>query len=443
MLKRTDVIMPALGMVQETGTVLRWMVTEGQPVKMGEPLMEVETDKAAVEIEAPASGVLSHVTAHEGDEVPVGTVIAVILGSEEIEMAVPQPQIPPAQTHLPQKEALTASPLAVRMAAENNLDLSQIKPGGGRVEKADVQAYLQAREEASPSVEPAFSRLLASPKARRLASETGIALSRLHGSGPNGAILAVDVLSAAGKTQQEAGMGPTLLEAPLEPAGGQAESLSTTWRIMAQRTTASWTTAPHFYLIREVNASRLSAWRAQTPANAIEKITYTDLLVRLVGAALRAYPRVNASIKDGNIYVSPEINIGLAVAVEDGLVVPVIRHADELSVDQIAVVRRVLVERARAGKLRPEDISGGTFTISNLGMYGVDAFNAVLNPPQAAILAVGRIVERVIAVNSQPVVAPMMILSASFDHRVVDGARGAQFLEMLANFIEEPLKLLS
>jgi pyruvate dehydrogenase E2 component (dihydrolipoamide acetyltransferase) len=212
---------------------------------------------------------------------------------------------------------------------------------------------------------------------------------------------------------------------------------------MAQRITASWTTAPHFYLIREVNASRLAAWRAQTPANAIEKITYTDLLVRLVGAALRAHPRVNASIKDGNIYVSSEINIGLAVAIEEGLVVPVIRHADELSVDQIAAVRRVLVERARAGRLRPEDISGGTFTISNLGMYGVDAFNAVLNPPQAAILAVGRIVERVIAVNGQPVVAPVMILSASFDHRVVDGARGAQFLDMLAGFIEEPLKLLS
>jgi pyruvate dehydrogenase E2 component (dihydrolipoamide acetyltransferase) len=192
-----------------------------------------------------------------------------------------------------------------------------------------------------------------------------------------------------------------------------------------------------------VNASRLVAWRENARKQLGEKITYTDLLVRLAAAALRRHPRVNAAYQEGRLLQLSEINIGLAVAVEDGLVVPVIKHADQLSLPEIASARAALVERARTAKLRLDDISGGTFTISNLGMYGVDAFNAVINPPQAAILAVGRIADRVIPVNGVPAVAPVMVLSASFDHRVVDGARGAQFLEYLAELIEEPLALLS
>jgi pyruvate dehydrogenase E2 component (dihydrolipoamide acetyltransferase) len=211
---------------------------------------------------------------------------------------------------------------------------------------------------------------------------------------------------------------------------------------MAERITQSWTSAPHFYLLREVNASRLIAWRSLSKEHTAKRITYTDLLVKVVAAALRQHPQANAAWNQGKIILNDEINIGLAVAVEAGLIVPVIHQADQLSLSQIADRRDQLVALAQDGRLGLEDLQGGTFTISNLGMYGVDIFNAVLNPPQAAILAVGRIIERVVPTNGQPAIQPMMMLSVSYDHRVIDGARGAQFLETLANLIEEPLILL-
>ncbi len=211
---------------------------------------------------------------------------------------------------------------------------------------------------------------------------------------------------------------------------------------MAERMTASWTTAPHFYLVREVNVSRLATWRERASKQASARITYTDLLVKLVAAALARHPAVNTSWKDGAIVRHAEINIGLAVAIDDGLIVPVIHRADTLSLTEIATRREDVVTRGQAGKLRPADIQGGVFTISNLGMYGVDAFNAIVNPPQAAILAVGRIADRVVAVNGQPAVQPTMVLTLSCDHRALDGARAAQFLGTLADLIEEPLVLL-
>ena len=211
---------------------------------------------------------------------------------------------------------------------------------------------------------------------------------------------------------------------------------------MAERMTASWTSAPHFYLVREVNVSRLITWRERVGKQTGARITYTDLLVKLVAAVLVQHPRANASWKDGSIVRNADINIGVAVAIEDGLVVPVVHRADTLSLADIAGRREDLVARAQAGKLRPADIQGGGFTISNLGMYGVDAFDAIVNPPQAAILAVGRIADRIVALNGQPAVQPTMVLTLSCDHRVLDGARGAQFLSALADLIEEPLALL-
>jgi pyruvate dehydrogenase E2 component (dihydrolipoamide acetyltransferase) len=213
---------------------------------------------------------------------------------------------------------------------------------------------------------------------------------------------------------------------------------------MAERMTASWTSAPHFYLVREVEVSRLVSWRQQTQkGGAGARVTYTDLLVKLVAAGLARHPRVNASWKDGTIVQNSQIDIGLAVAVEHGLIVPVIRRADTLGVAEIAARREDVVARAQAGALRPADIQGGGFTLSNLGMYGVDAFNAIVNPPQAAILAVGRIAERVVPVHGQPAVRPTMVLTLSCDHRALDGARGARFLGDLAELIEEPLALLA
>jgi pyruvate dehydrogenase E2 component (dihydrolipoamide acetyltransferase) len=440
-----EVIMPVLGMNQDSGKIVKWLIEEGQPVKSGEPLFEVETDKAIAEIEAPLSGVLSDIKAREGENVPVGEVIAVILTPEEA-----------ARLQAARQTPVSASPLAARIAAENGLDLRQVKPQGGRVEKADVLAFLQSHGKRAEIVTPAADGLpvaqrprpLASPKARRLAAERGLGLTELHGSGPEGAILVADLpMPGAARplpTPPEI-ISPAspVLSSPIPEPQGVEITPGSTWRLMAERTAAAWTQAPHFFLLREVDATRLIAWREMVNKTEADKVTYTDLLVRLVAAALRKHPRLNAVYQDGKIHLLPEINIGIAVAVEEGLVVPVIHEADQLSISEIAKARSELVDRARLGRLRLPDISNGTFTISNLGMYGVDAFLAVINTPQSAILAVGRITERVVPVNGQAVIRPMMALSLSFDHRSVDGARGAQFLDTLANLIEEPLGLIS
>jgi pyruvate dehydrogenase E2 component (dihydrolipoamide acetyltransferase) len=328
-----------------------------------------------------------------------------------------------------------ATPVAARIAAEHHLDLAAIKTATGRVRKEDVLAYL-ASQPASTGV----GRVLASPKARRLAAEHGLPLAPLTGSGPYGAVLAADVeaeLAVQATAAQSAARAPA-------PAA-DALALSRIWRVMADRVTQAWTTIPHFYLLREANASALVAWRASAQARLSAKLTITDLLVRFVAAALRQHPRLNASWQAGEaraIVLNPEINIGVAVAVDDGLVVPVIHTADRRGLGELAARRVELAARAQAGTLAPVELSGGTFTLSNLGMYGVDAFSAIVNPPQAAILAVGRIADRVVPLAGQPAIQPMLTLSLSCDHRVVDGARAAQFLQTLAEMVEAPLRLL-
>jgi pyruvate dehydrogenase E2 component (dihydrolipoamide acetyltransferase) len=411
------VIMPALELAQETGKVVRWLKSPGDAVTKGEPILEIETDKVTVEIEAPASGILRDVTARDGDVVPVGQTIALIVAPGEVAAIGAAVAPPPAA-------AVKASPLARKVAEQHGVDLARVKPGSERVEKADVLAYVERQRAPSAGDGVAARLTAASPKARRLAAERGVEVRALRGSGPGGAVLAVDVPSA-----------PT-------PTGAAEPGVSTVWRIMAERMTASWTTAPHFYLFREVNVGRLVAWRQQANKNAGARITYTDLLVKLVAASLSQYPGVNAAWKNGAIVRNADVNIGLAVAVEEGLIVPVIHRVDTLSLPEIAARREDMVSRGQAGKLRPADIQGAGFTVSNLGMYGVDAFHAIVNPPQAAILAVGRIADRVVAVNGQPAVQPTMMLTLSCDHRALDGARAAQFLGALAELIEEPLALL-
>jgi pyruvate dehydrogenase E2 component (dihydrolipoamide acetyltransferase) len=267
-----------------------------------------------------------------------------------------------------------------------------------------------------------------------LAQERKLDLRAISGSGPDGAVLAADVAAAQAPTP--------IAIAPIEAAAPETLGVSRMWRVMVERISQAWTTIPHFYLMREVNATRLMAWRDDVQKRAGERITYTDLLMKLTAAALRQHPRLNASWQNGSIALNPDINIGLAVAVDEGLIVPVIHHADHMSLSQLAARRAELIAKAQANKLPLDDISGGTFTISNLGMYGVDAFNAIINPPQAAILAVSRIADRVVALNGQPVVQPMMTFSLSCDHRVVDGARGAQFLQTVAELVEDPMRLL-
>ena len=423
--------MPALEMAQETGKILRWLKPEGATITKGEPIMEIETDKVTVEIEAPATGTLANVTAHEGDVIPVGQTIAWVLGVGESAPTI-APAVQSGRT-IPRSIEISASPVARKMAEEHGIDLALIKPQGGRVEKADVMAYLDKTDDRRPTTQVP-GRILASPKARRLASERGVDISTLRGSGPDGAIIVADV-----------SMVSSIPSSPL--LATDHSPLPTVWRVMAERMTQSWTTVPHFYLLRDVDASGLVELRKRI-LPMIEKRggvkpTYTDLLVKITGAVLRDHPRVNASWIDGTIRMNDAVNVGLAIAIEDGLIVPVIHDTDQHSIGEIAARRKDLVERANAGKLKPADISGGTFTLTNLGMYNVDAFNAIINAPQAAILATGRIADRVIAVDGQSVVRPMMTLSLSSDHRVVDGTRAAKFLDDLANLIEEPIGLLA
>jgi pyruvate dehydrogenase E2 component (dihydrolipoamide acetyltransferase) len=378
-----DVIMPALEMAQETGKVVRWLKAEGDSVAKGEPLLEIETDKVTVEIESPADGLLAGLRAAEGDDVPVGQPVAVVLAPGE---------------KLTAEEAATTAPVAAVAAA--------------RVPAAEAVA--------SPAsgAEPASGRRPISPKARRLAAERGIDVDAVVGTGPGGAIVAADL---------EAVSAPAALE------------LGSVWRTMAERTTRSWQTAPHIYLRREVDATGLRSRRAELQARpGGEGVTYTDLLVKLTAEALRRHPRVNCSWRDGAVLPGAEINIALAVATDDGLVAPVVHGADRLDLTEVAARRAEIAAAARERRLRPEDVAGGSFTISNLGMYGVDSFDAVVNPPQAAILAVGRIRDRVVPIDGQPAVRPMLELTVSFDHRVVDGARGAEFLDTLASLVEEP-----
>ena len=424
-----EVIMPALGMAQDEGILLRWLKKEGEMVQAGEPLMEVATDKVDVQVEAPATGMLTAVTAQEGDEIPVGQVIGLIAAEGEELPVRSTPAQAAAKTDgpvaSPSPESRASSPVAARIAAEHGIDLSEVPAVGGRISKEDVEAHIRSVGSGA--------RVLASPKARRLARERGIELASLAGSGPQGAVLAADVPLAAAETPA----APAIREVEQQP-------VSRMWQIMAQRLTESWNSAPHFYLVREVDAGQLMNWRSLVAGDAADgaKITYTDLLTKLTALSLARFPRLNASWQDGAIVTNPDINIGLAIAVEAGLLVPVVHHADRLPVEDIAARRAELVAGANNGRLQPDDFAGGTFTISNLGMYGVDAFNAIVNPPQAAILAVGRIADRVVAVDGQPAVRPMMTLTLSCDHRAVDGVRAAQFLNALVGLIEEPLRAL-
>ena len=483
-----NVIMPALELAQETGKLLRWIKAPGDMVRKGEPIAEIETDKVTVELEAPASGILQDVTAQEGDVVPVGHTIAIIADSASPTFSpqggrsgtlAPQgsgavPTLSPqgrGQGEGPTSDRIKASPLARKVAEAHNVDLAHVRTASGKIEKADVLAYVESRRTVATAGNGGPGTIVAaSPKARRFAAERGIDLRALKGSGPEGAVLAMDVpaaaeptgtapLTSAPLTSKPLTSKPLTLPSPqrgegvaagegggiprrgVEDAASQ-EKVGTVWRVMAERMAASWTSAPHFFLVREVTVARLGAWLDKARAQTGVRITYTDLLIKLVAAAIVQHPRVAVSWRDGVIERHPDVNVGLAVALEDGLVVPVIHRADTLGLKEIAARREDLVARAQAGKLRPADIQGGVFTISNLGMYGVDAFSAIVNPPQAAILAVGRITDRVIPVDGKPAVQPTMVLTLSCDHRALDGARGARFLGALADLIEEPLTLL-
>jgi pyruvate dehydrogenase E2 component (dihydrolipoamide acetyltransferase) len=416
-----SVVMPALEMAQETGKLVSWKKKEGDAVKKGELLLEVETDKAVVEIEAAADGVLGGVTAQIGDVVPVGQTIAWLLKAGE---SVPAASAP-TQTGRTGAAAGTA-PAATAAAA----------------------APVAAGDEVANA-----GPVRISPKARRLAKEHGVDVSRIKGTGPGGEIVTEDVLAAKSSAGAPAS-APRPAAAPTSSSSATSPSVSTELgamssigRIMAERTTQSWTTAPHFFVSREVDGTALVAAREKFGPD-IErtrgvKLTYTDLLTAIVARVLRKHPRMNASWTGDSIKANTDVNVGLAMAVTDAVAVGVVPKTDTAALGDISVRRRDLSERARTNKLAPADITGATFTISNLGMYHVDSFTAIIVPPQAGILAVGAMTDRVVPVPGGIGVRPMMTITLSCDHRVVDGARGAAFMHDLVEALVEADKRLA
>jgi pyruvate dehydrogenase E2 component (dihydrolipoamide acetyltransferase) len=396
-----SIVMPALEMAQETGKLLAWRKLEGDRVTKGEPLLEVETDKAVVEVEAPADGILAGIKASVGADIPVGQIIGWIVA--------------PGEELLVESESTTPT---ARAGSHARAELSQAAVPPGRSAQGTSNARI-------------------SPKARRLAKELGVDLATVRASGPGGEVLAEDVQAASSAPAQSSGGAPK---------SGSMEVPSSLGRIMAERTSQSWTTVPHFFVTREIEATALNNYR-ELRVGEIERshqvrITHTDLLVALIARVLLKHPRLNASWGSEGIRLHDGVNMGIAIAVKDGVVAAVVHNAHTASLYEIATQRRDVAERARAGKLRPADIADATFTISNLGMYQVDQFSAIITPPQAAILAVGGIADRVVAVQGQPAVRSMMTLTLSCDHRVADGARAALFLSDLAEATREPAKFL-
>ena len=395
-----SVVMPALEMAQETGKLLAWRKKEGERVTKGEPLLEIETDKAVVEVEAPGDGILAGMTADVGAVVPVGQTIAWLVGPGEK---------PPA------KSEAAAAPAARASSSQERTS-------------AGVAPIATQRGGAAPQI---------SPKARRLAKELGVEIAQIRGTGPDGTITSEDV-------QRTADSKGTVAVVAAVPA--KVEALSQVARLMAERTAQSWTSVPHFFLVREVDCGELVAaqkkWSVEAEKAQNVAPTITDLLIGILARVLAKHPRMNASWTGEGIRSNAEINISVAMAVKDGVVGAVIHKANVLGLGEISARRKELTERARAGRLKPADITGGTFTLSNLGMYKVDAFTAIITLPQAAVLAVGSISDRVIVVDGNPGVRPMMTMTLSSDHRVVDGARAAEFLSDLADAIREPERWL-
>lgn len=414
----TPFLMPKVEMTQESATIVQWRKNEGDTVEKGEPVLVVETDKVTFDVEAPASGVLAGIRAAPGQEVKVTEVIAYILEPGESLPAEAGSQ-----------QSVSATPVAQKLAAAHGLDLTAVSGTGpgGRITRADVEAALQRVEG-----EATRSRVRATPAARRLARERGVDLAAVPGTGPRGRVQAIDV--------------PLPSPMPADSAE-KVIPLAGMRRTIAERMTQSYQSTPHITLTSRVDMSRLEEIRARLNAWAQGQggahVSVTAILVMAVAWALKRHPWLNSSLREDGIHLLGEINIGVAVALPEGLIVPVVRQADRKSLAQIAGEVRDLASRAREGRLAPADVTGGTFTVSNLGPFGVEEFTAIINPGQAAILAVGATRKHVtVAANDQIVVRPLMSMTLCVDHRVVDGALAARFLADLAEAVRDPSLVL-
>ncbi len=440
----TPFIMPKMDMDQEVVTIITWLKNEGDWIEKGEPVVEVETDKIVSEIEAPESGILANILYHENDEAPVTKVVAYILKEGESLDSLPKAEKSveptPSKTEDVLKEvgapkpAFQVTPLAEKVSTDLGVPLEQVSPSGSKVTRKDVEAFAEKmKDQIVPRVGTP-----ATPAARSLAEARGVNLLDLSGSGPRGRIQAKDVpveaLSQPEKITRTTAQAGITTEIPLV---GKRKRI-------AERLTASYQSTPHIYLSVEVDMTASESARKRINSLAEKEgqpaISVTAFLVKVVAWALGRHPYLNASLQDDKILVSEDANIGIATAIEDGLIVPVIHGANRLTLKDINTTFRYLTAQARAGALTANEVSGGTFTISNLGMFGISSFTAIINPPQSAILAVGGLVRKPVVVDENDTIAvrPMMNLTLGADHRVVDGAVAAAFLADLVRVLESP-----
>jgi pyruvate dehydrogenase E2 component (dihydrolipoamide acetyltransferase) len=435
----SQIVMPKMSDTMEEGLVVKWLKREGDRVASGDALAEIETDKAVLELEATTPGVLRRIIAQEDSKVPVGQPIAVI-GSEDEDISsavggstTPSTQTPPSMTTPP-----TTTPTPTPMMAPPN-----VPPAAGHA--------ATTRE-----------RIDASPLARRMAEEAGIDIAHVRGTGPGGRVVKRDIETFLAQQRLQAPQQPTPRIAPspaaeaasspqekaaqVEAGGGDyvERELSMMRKTIARRMMLSKTTAPHFYISTEIDMERAIALRQSLNELAADdaKISFNDMLLKAAANALRQDPRLNVSYADAKLRQHQRVHISMAVALDEGLITPVVRDCDRKSLGEIARESRELTERARARRLKPEEYTGGTFSISNLGMYDVDDFGAIINPPEAAIMAVGAIKEQPVVVDGQLGVGHRMKITLSCDHRAVDGATAAQFLQIVKRLLEQPLTLM-
>ncbi len=412
----TKVLMPKLGLTMTEGKIVRWIKQEGDPVKKGEPLLEIMTEKIVTEVESPGSGILVKIFHSINAVIPITEVIALLAEKGEDWSAAAAEFNHTAAPDMP----VNSDKKTVEMVVDSGSEpiLPEEGPDDG-------------------------TRLKVSPLARRIAEEMGITKEELRfiqGSGPSGRIVKKDILAYSERSVKK-----TAASVAQQPAGGRVEPLSDLRGAIARRMTQSFTTTPHFYL--EAEADVVSMLEMRSKINEIlkkdsENVSINDILVKITAAALARHPYINASYSDQGITVHDQVNVGVAVALESGLIVPVIRDASAKGLREIALNSRALIEKARNNSLAIDDITGGTFTLSNLGMFTVDAFTAIINPPEAAILAVGRVIDKPVCIDGEVVVRKRITLTLSLDHRVLDGAQGAHFLGEIVKYIENPFLLL-
>ena len=435
----TKVIMPKLSPTMEEGQISRWLKKEGDQVAMGEPLAEIDTDKATMEMQALANGVLRKIIVNEGQSAPLGQLIAII-GEPQEDIASLLSEAPPAAAPAPaEKQPEQAAPPAVPAA----------EPQPAPQARAAAAGAANGRQGLSAA---GSGRLIVSPLAARIAAESGLDLRSVQGSGPGGRIIKKDIEAALSqpKAAPAAQRYPRAVEpihfqpaAIAEASAYRDEPATQIRQTIAKRLVTSLGPVPHFFLTTDIEMDRAAEMRRGI--NALDpdlKISINDVIIKVTAAALIQHPEVNASFQEKFVRYYEHADIGVAVAIEDGLITPVVRAADQKSLSQIAAEVRELAERARSKRLKPEEYTGATFSISNLGMFGIDEFTAVINPPEGAILAIGAMTAKPVVRDSEIVVRQMMRVTMSCDHRVIDGATGAKFLQTFKKILENPLYLV-